>query len=95
MTLLNLLAVLVLSSPMEGFGPPAMEAAACSCPVIATKASPLPTLLGDAALYIDPVREQDLESALTRVLESESLRRRMREGGLRVARQLTRDAAVR
>src|SRR5215831_7836852 len=39
--LLNLARVLLLPSLMEGFGLPALEAAACGCPVIATKASPL------------------------------------------------------
>ena len=35
--LLNLARVLLLPSLMEGFGLPALEAAACGCPVIATK----------------------------------------------------------
>ena len=47
--LLNLAAVLALPSLMEGFGLPAIEAAACGCPVVATKASPLPELLGEGA----------------------------------------------
>jgi glycosyltransferase involved in cell wall biosynthesis len=93
--LLNLSTVLVLPSLMEGFGLPAIEAAACGCPVIATSASPLPTLLGDGGLYVDPVKSEDLELALTRVLVSEALRQRMREAGLAAARQLTWDAAAR
>src|SRR5262249_25070609 len=52
--LLNVATVLVLPSMTEGFGLPAVEAAACGCPVIATAASPLPVLLGDAACFIDP-----------------------------------------
>jgi glycosyltransferase involved in cell wall biosynthesis len=44
--LLNLATVLVLPSLMEGYGLPAVEAAACGCPVIATKESPLPGLFG-------------------------------------------------
>ena len=39
--LLNLATVLVLPSMTEGYGLPAIEAAACGCPVIATTASPL------------------------------------------------------
>jgi glycosyltransferase involved in cell wall biosynthesis len=92
--LLNLATVLVLPSLMEGFGLPAVEAAACGCPVIATIASPLPMLLGDGGLYIDPAQPAELEAALTRVLESESLRQRMRGAGLVAARQLTWDAAA-
>ncbi len=92
--LLNLSTVLVLPSLMEGFGLPAVEAAACGCPVIATTASPLPKLLGEGGLYVNPVKPEELEVALIRVLESESLRRHMREAGLTAARQLTWDAAA-
>ena len=47
--LLNLASVLALPSLMEGFGLPAVEAAACGCPVIATHASPLEGLLAPEA----------------------------------------------
>jgi glycosyltransferase involved in cell wall biosynthesis len=94
-TLLNLSTVLVLPSLMEGFGLPAIEAASCGCPVIATRDSPLPTLLKDGGLYIDPGNPTDLELALIRVLESKSLRQRMRAAGLAAARQLTWDVAAR
>jgi glycosyltransferase involved in cell wall biosynthesis len=92
--LLNLSTVLVLPSLLEGFGLPAIEAAACGCPVIATTASPLPDLLGTAGLYIDPRRPEELEEALRQVLESESLRQQMRAGGLMAARQLTWEIAA-
>lgn len=93
--LLNLATVLVLPSLMEGFGLPAVEAAACGCPVIATTASPLPTLLGEGGLYVDPTKPDDLLAALRAVLESEPLRRRMGAAGLAAARKLTWDAAAR
>ena len=92
--LLNLSTVLVLPSFMEGFGLPAIEAAACGCPVVATTASPLPGLLGDGGLFIDPSQPEELEVGLTRVLESESLRSQMREAGLAAARQLTWESAA-
>ncbi len=92
--LLNLSTVLVLPSLMEGLGLPAIEAAACGCPVIATTASPLPMLLGDGGLYVDPAKSEELALALTRVLRSESLRRQMREAGLAAARQLTWDSVA-
>jgi glycosyltransferase involved in cell wall biosynthesis len=92
--LLNLATVLTLPSFMEGFGLPAIEAAACGCPVVATKASPLPGLLGDAALYIDPADVHDLERGLNQVLSSYELRQRMRRAGIAAARRLTWDAAA-
>lgn len=91
--LLNLSAVLALPSLMEGFGLPAVEAAACGCPVIASKASPLPELLGAGGIFIDPTRA-DLESALVTVLESPDRRREMREAGTAAAAALTWEKAA-
>jgi glycosyltransferase involved in cell wall biosynthesis len=93
--LLNRATVLVLPSLIEGFGLPAVEAAACGCPVIATKESPLPALLGPTSLYVDPMRPEELEEALTRVLDSETLRLKMSEGGREAASHLTWEAAAR
>jgi glycosyltransferase involved in cell wall biosynthesis len=92
--LLNLAAVLVLPSLMEGFGLPAIEAAACGCPVVATKASPLPELLGEGAIAIDP-EAAALENALRTVLGSPELRARMGEAAARAAAALTWEAAAR
>ena len=93
--LLNRATVLVLPSLIEGFGLPAVEAAACGCPVIATKESPLPALLGATSLYFDPTRPAELEDALTGVLASETLRLKMSEGGREAVRHLTWEAAAR
>jgi len=93
-TLLNLSTVLVLPSLLEGFGLPAIEAAACGCPVIATKASPLPSLLGDGALYIDPTDPRGLQFALERVLKSAELRQQLKEAGLAAVSQLTWNTAA-
>jgi glycosyltransferase involved in cell wall biosynthesis len=93
--LLNCATALALPSLIEGFGLPAVEAAACGCPVIATTASPLPELLGQGGVYIDPHNPAELEEAMDRVLESESLRRKMREAGLAAAGRLTWETAAR
>lgn len=87
--LLNLATVLALPSYMEGFGLPAIEAAACGLPVVATRESPLPELLGEGGLYIDPRDPQSLEAALERVLGDSALRRRMSEHGLSAAAALS------
>jgi glycosyltransferase involved in cell wall biosynthesis len=93
--LLNLSTVLSLPSLMEGFGLPAVEAAACGCPVVATTASPLSELLGSGALYVDPADPSELEWALRRVLKSEQLQQRMRTAGLAAARSMTWEGAAR
>jgi len=92
--LLNLATVLVLPSLMEGFGLPAVEAAACGCPVIATKASPLEALLGEGGIYVGP-DQHEIGESLACVLSSEELRAHMREAGLEAARRLTWEAAAR
>jgi glycosyltransferase involved in cell wall biosynthesis len=92
--LLNLAAVLLLPSLMEGFGLPAVEAAACGCPVIATKASPLPGLLGRGGIYVG-TGEDDIAGALETVLSSEDLRREMSAAALTAANRLTWDLAGR
>jgi glycosyltransferase involved in cell wall biosynthesis len=93
-TLLNRATALVLPSLMEGFGLPAVEAAACGCPVIATKESPLPELLGEGGVYIEP-NEEAIATALERVLGDDALRALMRERGMAAAQRLTWDDAAR
>ncbi len=95
LVLLNLGTVLVLPSLMEGFGLPAVEAAACGCPVIATTASPLPQLLGEGGIYFEPTNLTGFRDALTSVLASSGLRGHMRDAGLAAAQGLTWDAAAR
>lgn len=92
--LLNLASVLALPSLMEGFGLPAVEAAACGCPVIASHASPLEGLLGAGGIYIDP-SEDEIARSLELVLASSDLRRRMSAAGLAAAARLTWNDAAR
>ncbi|HEY1753821.1 MAG TPA: glycosyltransferase family 1 protein [Bryobacteraceae bacterium] len=91
--LLNAATVSVLPSLMEGFGLPAVEAAACGCPVIATKASPLEGLLSGAGVFIES-NEDEIYQALELVLSSPELRQEMGEAGRRAAGRLTWDAAA-
>jgi glycosyltransferase involved in cell wall biosynthesis len=92
--LLNLATVLVLPSLIEGFGLPAIEAAACGCPVVATTESPLSTLLGRGALYVDPTNPDELQSVLGHILVSEELREELRRAGIVAARELSWEAAA-
>jgi glycosyltransferase involved in cell wall biosynthesis len=92
--LLNRATALVLPSLMEGFGLPAVEAAACGCPVVATTASPLPQVLAGAGLFIDPESIEQLEEALREVLSSEPLRTKLADAGLEASARLTWKAAA-
>src|SRR5581483_2274031 len=93
--LLNGVQACVLPSFEEGFGLPGIEAAACGAPLIATQASALPEVLGDAAIYIDPTQPTQLRAALERVLEDAALRHTLRTRGSERAQRLTWDSAAR
>ena len=47
--------LLIFPSLYEGFGSPPLEAMACGCPVIVSRAASLPEVCGDAAYYVDPL----------------------------------------
>jgi glycosyltransferase involved in cell wall biosynthesis len=68
---------LVLPSENEGFGLPAVEAAACGTPVIATTSSPLPALLEGAGLFVAPRDEAGLAAAIERLASDDALRERL------------------
>ena len=85
----NAAAVFVYPSLYEGFGLPPLEALACGTPVVASNASSLPEVLGEAALLIDPRDPVTLAEALAVALADETLRARLRAAGLARARQFS------
>lgn len=85
---------LVFPSLYEGFGFPPLEAMACGCPVIASKASSVPEVCGQAALYIDPVNTEDLRKAMETMLSDTELRSRYRGLGIEQAKAFGWDKAA-
>lgn len=61
-------AALCYPTRFEGFGLPALEAAACGVPVVCGRAGPLPEVLGDAAEWCDERDATSVADALDRVL---------------------------
>ena len=72
----------VFPSFYEGFGIPPLEAMASGCPVIASTAPALREVCGDAALYFDPARPDELATLLRRLFGDAALRERLRAAGV-------------
>ena len=73
----------------EGFNMPVLEAMACGTPVLTSNSSALPEVVGDAGVLVDPSSEQDISSALARLLEDEPFRRELGERALERSRFFT------
>jgi glycosyltransferase involved in cell wall biosynthesis len=85
----NLADVLMLPSLYEGFGIPVLEAMACGCPVITSKAGCTPEVAGDAAVLVAPLDVEEIAGAMVRVLGDPALRMELRTRGLARAKQFS------
>lgn len=79
----------VFASLEEGFGLPPLEAMGHGCPVISSNTSSMPEILGDAAVYFDPLDREALSQAIDLVWQSNKLRASLRERGLERASQFS------
>ena len=68
---------LVFPSLIEGFGLPGLEAMAAGTPVIAARASVLPEIYQDAALYFDPKSASDLAQKIGILISDSALRSKL------------------
>lgn len=66
----------------EGFGIPVLEAMVCGCPVVCSNNSSLREITGNAAVKFDPLKKNDLENTLKKVLNDKLLRTGMVQEGL-------------
>jgi glycosyltransferase involved in cell wall biosynthesis len=85
----NLASMFVYPSLYEGFGLPPLEAMACGCPVIASRAASLPEVCGDAAYYVDPKDVHSIAEGMYKVLADDQLGRSLTEKGKERAKLFT------
>lgn len=74
---------LVYPSFFEGFGVPPLEALQCGVPALVSNSSAMPEVGGDAYLYIDPKKPDDIAEKMMLIYKDEALRSRLIENGKR------------
>jgi glycosyltransferase involved in cell wall biosynthesis len=79
----------VYPSTFEGFGMPVLEAMAAGIPVACSDIPPLREVAADAALFFDPLNEDDIASGIERVMSDASLQERLTTAGRERARPFT------
>lgn len=80
---------LVYPSLYEGFGLPPLEAMACGTPVIVSKGSSLPEVVGDAGLYVNPLDVDELARTMEKILSDADLAASLKAKGLERASQFS------
>tara|TARA_B110000503_G_scaffold30128_1_gene48729 strand:+ start:36484 stop:37662 length:1179 start_codon:yes stop_codon:yes gene_type:complete len=85
----------VMPSFSEGFGLPAIEAMACSAPVLASNRGSLPEVIGDAGIYFDPFDSETIATAIIEIVKNAELRARLSSNALARAREFTWERAAR
>ncbi len=87
---------LLASGPGEGVPRVLLEAMAAGVPIVASPAGGIPTVIehGHTGLLADPSDAESFAAAIQLLVEDAALRRRLRSGGSRLAREHTVDAQV-
>jgi glycosyltransferase involved in cell wall biosynthesis len=77
---------LLYPTKFEGFGWPAIEAQACGCPVVASKSTSLPEVIGDAGLLRSPEDEEGFAQDVLALMREELRRELIARGFANVKR---------
>lgn len=77
----------VFPSLYEGFGFPPLEAMHFGCPVVCSRAASLPEVVGEAALFCDPLQPADIAAVVGRVLDDPALREQLSRRGREQSRR--------
>jgi glycosyltransferase involved in cell wall biosynthesis len=72
----------VFPSLYEGFGLPPVEAMACGAPVLTSNVCSLPEVVGDAAVFVNPLDVEQIADGIRKLVQNSFLRAELREKGL-------------
>jgi glycosyltransferase involved in cell wall biosynthesis len=84
-----------MPSYSEGFGLPAIEAMACSAPMLSSDRGSLPEVVGDAGIYFDPFDTAAISEAIIEMVENDELRAHLSANALARAKLFTWERAAR
>jgi len=79
--------IFAFPSYCEGFGLPLLEAMISEMPVVASNRTALPEIAGEAALYFNPEKPEEIAAALLKLLENNGLREKFIELGKKRAKE--------
>lgn len=82
---------MIYPSFFEGFGLPIVEAQASGCPVITSNISSMPEAGGNAAIYVDPQKPEEIGRVIETLLNSSAIAGKMIEKGIENAQLYTLD----
>lgn len=77
----------IFPSLYEGFGLPVLEAMSCGCPVLCSNAASLPEVGGDAVLYFDPLKVDEIAAKIQQFIMDVTLQTELRQKGYLQAAQ--------
>lgn len=87
--IIKLSRAVISPSLYEGFGFPPLEGMAVGTPVLTSKITSLPEVVGDSALMVDPYSVADISVGMKELLYNEPLRQSLITKGLEKSQQFT------
>ena len=79
----------IFPSLAEGFGYPVLEAAAVGTPVLASNATSLPEVLGEAGFYFNPKNPAEIADCMVQILKDSELRKELAQKSLKQAKKFS------